>query len=146
MPVSIVPVTMPANEVMELLIKQKRSAAVVMDEFGGTAGMITVEDIIEEIFGEIEDEHDADEWVEKKLNDDDYLFSGRLELDDLNEKYNLALPESEDYDTLAGWVIAHAERIPKVNDKIYIEPYQINIVKATETRIDELRLRRLPQE
>lgn len=146
MPLSIVPETMTANEVMELLIKQKRSAAVVMDEFGGTAGMITVEDIIEEIFGDIEDEHDGDEWVEKQLADDEYLFSGRLEIDQINEKYNLGLQESDEYDTLAGWVIAHTENIPEVNSKIVIEPFVVNVVKATENRIDEIRLKKLPND
>ncbi|MFT6844477.1 MAG: putative hemolysin [Flavobacteriales bacterium] len=146
MPLSIVPETMPANEVMELLIKQKRSAAIVMDEFGGTAGMITVEDIVEEIFGEIEDEHDGDDWVEKQLSENEYLFSGRLEINYINEKYGFKLQNSDEYDTLAGWILAHTESIPEINSKIVIDLFVIHVVKATEKRIDEIKLKKLPND
>jgi CBS domain containing-hemolysin-like protein len=139
--ISFVPETMQARKLLEKFIEEKRSMAVVVDEFGGVSGMLTIEDIIEEIFGEIEDEHDTIELIEKKVADDEYIFSGRLEIDYLNEKYNLKLPESEDYETLAGMVIHYFESIPKSNEHIRIEPFELKILKVSKTRIELMQLK-----
>ena len=144
----IVPETMLANRVLSMMIKQQKSAALVVDEFGGTSGMVTFEDIIEEIFGEIEDEHDheQDEYIEKKISDNDYLFSGRLEIDYLNDKYNFNLKESEEFETLAGLIIDSAECIPEVNFEIRIRNFHFKILQATETKIIQVKLKIEKQE
>jgi CBS domain containing-hemolysin-like protein len=139
--ISYVPETMAARKLLEKFIEEKKSMAVVVDEFGGVSGMLTIEDIIEEIFGEIEDEHDTIELIEKKITDDEYIFSGRLEIDYLNEKYNLHLPESEDYETLAGMIVHHFESIPKLNERISIEPFELKILKVSKTRIELIHLK-----
>jgi CBS domain containing-hemolysin-like protein len=139
--IAYVPETLPARKLLEKFIEEKKSVAVVVDEFGGVSGMLTIEDIIEEIFGEIEDEHDTIELIEKRISDDEYIFSGRLEIDYLNEKYKLHLPESEDYDTLAGMVIHHFESIPKLNERIRIEPFELKILKVSKTRIELVQLK-----
>jgi CBS domain containing-hemolysin-like protein len=113
----------------------------VVDEFGGISGILTIEDIMEEIFGEIDDEHDIDEFIEKNPESGQYVFSGRLEIDYLNEKYLLGLPESEEYDTLAGYIIYHYENIPKLNDKITIGHFEFRILKVSHTRIDLVQLK-----
>lgn len=138
----IVPETMLANKVLSMMIKQQKSAALVVDEFGGTSGMVTLEDIIEEIFGEIEDEHDhdQDENIEKKINNNEYIFSGRLEIDYLNDKYNFNLQESEEFETLAGLIIDSAECIPKENFEIKIGDYHYKILSANETKIIQVKL------
>jgi len=112
LPVSVVPESMSASEILELFIKNKRSIVVVVDEFGGTAGIVTMEDIIEELFGEIQDEHDAEEMIENKISEKEYEFSARLEIDYLNEKYRFGLPVSDDYETLAGLIYNLCESIP----------------------------------
>jgi CBS domain containing-hemolysin-like protein len=132
----IVPETMVAHKLLSLFIKEKKSVAVVVDEFGGTAGMVTMEDIMEEIFGEIEDEHDTIDLEEKKLADNEYIFSGRLEIDYLNDKYSLAIPKEDDYETLAGFIIYHHESIPNVNQKVSIGPFTFEIIKMSQTRIE----------
>lgn len=137
----IVPETQLASEVLKMMIQQHKSVAVVVDEFGGTSGMVTLEDIIEEIFGEIEDEYDMEEFVEKKINDKEFLFSARLEIDDLNKKYGFDFPESEDYETLAGFIINHFEDIPEANEEILIDKYIFTITKATDNRIEQIHLR-----
>lgn len=144
----IVPETMLANRVLSMMIKQQKSAALVVDEFGGTSGMVTFEDIIEEIFGEIEDEHDheQDEYIEKKISDNEYLFSGRLEIDYLNDKYNFNLKESEEFETLAGLIIDSAECIPEVNFEIRIRNFHFKILQATETKIIQVKLKIEKQE
>jgi CBS domain containing-hemolysin-like protein len=132
----IVPETMVAHKLLSLFIKEKKSVAVVVDEFGGTAGMVTMEDIMEEIFGEIEDEHDTIDLEEKKLADNEYIFSGRLEIDYLNDKYSLAIPKEDDYETLAGFIIYHHESIPNVNQKVSIGPFIFEIIRMSQTRIE----------
>jgi CBS domain containing-hemolysin-like protein len=141
--ISYVPETMPANKLLKKFIKEHRSIAVVVDEFGGISGMLTIEDIMEEIFGEIDDEHDIDEFVEKNPEKGQFIFSGRLEIDYLNEKYGLNLPESEEYDTLAGYIIFQHQNIPKANDKIITEKYEFRILKVSRTRIDLVQLKTL---
>lgn len=143
-PVMIVPETMPANKLLNLFITERKSVALVVDEFGGTAGMLTIEDVIEEIFGEIEDEFDVEELIDQQLDDDEFLLSGRLEIDYLNEKYSLKLAKTDDYETLAGYIIHHHESIPVVNDEILIEGFLFTIVQATDTRIEQVLLRLNP--
>ena len=116
--------------------KAKTHIAVVVDEYGGTEGIVTMEDIIEEIFGEIEDEFDTEEMTEKVIKENEYLFSARLEIDYLNEKYNFHLPESEEYETLGGFIINIHESIPSVNEMIISEPFHFLVVQATDTRIE----------
>jgi putative hemolysin len=137
----VVPEAMLANDVLQTMLKERKSIAVVVDEFGGTSGIVAMEDIIEEIFGEIKDEYDIDDQVEKQLGKTEFLFSGRLEIDYLNEKYKLELPESEDYETLAGFIISHHKSIPDVNDEIHIDPYVFTITSASENRIDQVRMK-----
>ena len=138
--IEYVPETMPAHRLLEKFIQAKKSITVVVDEFGGVSGLVTIEDIIEEIFGEIEDEHDTVELIERQINEDEYIFSGRLEIDFLNEKYHLNIPESEDYDTLAGFITHHYENIPTLNERIQIEPFELKILKASKTKIDLVHL------
>lgn len=134
-PILIVPESMPANTALTLLIEQRKSVALVVDEFGGTSGMVTMEDIIEEIFGEIRDEFDMEQLTERQTGRNTYIFAGRLEIDYLNEKYKLGLPESEDYETLAGLIINHHESIPAHNDEIIIGPFVFTILEVNDTRI-----------
>jgi CBS domain containing-hemolysin-like protein len=138
--ISYVPETMAANKLLRKLIQEKKSLAVVVDEFGGISGMVTIEDIIEEIFGEIEDEHDVIELVEKQLSDKEYIFSGRLEIDYINEKYKLNIKESEDYDTLAGFIFYHYEKIPKMNERFTIDNFEFKILKVSKTRLEVVHL------
>lgn len=141
MPVFIVPEPMAANEVLELFIKKKGNLAVVVDEFGGTSGIITIEDIVEEIFGEIEDEHDKEEFLERKVTDEHFQFSARLEIDYLNENYDLHLPESDEYDTLGGMIIHHTQDIPDQNDIIIIGDYTCRVLKVSQTKVEVVDLR-----
>jgi CBS domain containing-hemolysin-like protein len=141
--IAYVPETMPASKQLKKFIQERKSVAVVVDEFGGISGMVTIEDIMEEIFGEIDDEHDIDEFIEKNPEEGQFIFSGRLEIDYLNEKYALRLPESEEYDTLAGYIIYHYENIPKLNDKIIIGKFEFRILKVSRTRIDLVQMKTL---
>ncbi|MCD4730044.1 MAG: hemolysin family protein [Bacteroidales bacterium] len=136
----IVPEAMLANNVLKMFIKEHKSIALVVDEFGGTSGIVTMEDIIEEIFGEIEDEYDVEELDEKQLNENEFLFSARLEIDFLNEKYNLDLPESDDYETLGGLIINIHESIPEINEVIIQDPFKFIITEATNVRIEQVHL------
>jgi CBS domain containing-hemolysin-like protein len=136
----VVPETMLANVVLSMFIQQNKSIAVVVDEFGGTSGLITMEDVIEEIFGEIIDEFDMEDLTEKQISNNEYIFSGRLEIDYLNEKYQLSFPVSEDYETLAGFIIQHHQSIPELNDTIQIKIFSFTILEATETRIEKVKL------
>lgn len=138
--VPIVPETMAANKLMNMLLLKKKSLAVVVDEFGGTSGIVTLEDIVEEIFGEIEDEHDTPEYVEKQLSESEFIFSGRLEIDYLNETFDLLLPESEDYLTLAGLVLHVYQGLPPAGEQIKIKGYMLKIIKATKNKIELIKL------
>ncbi len=136
----IVPETMPAQKLLNKFMKQQKNIALIVDEFGGTAGIVTTEDIIEEIFGEIEDEHDTSELQETKINENEFIFAGRLEIDYLNEKYNLNIPESEDYETIAGFILHFHEEIPNENDLIEIKPFKFHILKVESPRIELVKL------
>lgn len=144
-PILIVPETMQASQLLSMLISQHKSIAIVVDEFGGTSGMLTLEDIMEEIFGEINDELDENELIEKKLNQNEYVFSARLEIEYLNEKYNLNLPESEDYKTLNGLIFDFYENIPKKGNFIKIEKFYFQILEVSETRIELVKLKIIHQ-
>jgi CBS domain containing-hemolysin-like protein len=139
--VTIVPETMPASKLLKLFAVQKRNVALVVDEFGGTSGMVTLEDVLEEIVGDIEDEHDTNEFTEKIINNTEYIFSGRLETDYLNDKYHLGLPEEDDYETLAGMILFYHGSIPKPNDIIRIGNLVIKVLKVTATRLDLVNVR-----
>ncbi len=134
------PEAMAANDLLREFIEGHKSAAIVLDEFGGTAGIVTMEDIIEEIFGEIEDEHDSVEDVEKKLSDNVFIFSARLEIDYLNEKYKLDIPVLDDYETLAGFLIHNHNSIPSVGDVVEFDNYRFTVLKSTGNRLEELKL------
>jgi len=138
--VLIVPETMPANKLLSTFIKEHRNIAIVVDEFGGTSGMVTSEDILEEIFGEIEDEYDTSDIIEEKVAENEYIFSGRAEIDLINEKYFLELPETEEFETLAGFILYHHESIPKINTELKIDFFQFKILKATNTKIELVKL------
>lgn len=138
--IPIVPENMAAQKLMKIFMQQKKSVAVVVDEFGGTAGIITLEDIFEEIFGEIEDEHDTRDYVSEKTGEYEYLFSGRLEVKAINAKYNLKIPESDEYDTIAGFILFHHQHFPKLNELIRIEKFTLKCTKITNNRIDLVRL------
>jgi len=141
LPVTIVPEVLSANEVLKQFTNMHRSVAVVVDEFGGTAGMVTIEDVIEEIFGEIHDEHDAPDETEKKIGENEYLFSGRLEIDYLNKKYGLNFPEHEEFETLGGFIFHHHENIPETNEEVIIPPFTIIVLKVKHNRIEQVRLK-----
>lgn len=139
-PVMLVPETMYANKLLQSLIQQRKSVAVVLDEFGGTAGIITIEDIIEEIFGEIDDEYDVEDLIERETVPGEYIFSARLEIDYLNEKYNLHLPESEEYETLGGLVLNHLESIPEKGQELSVGGATVKILQVSQKRIELLKL------
>jgi putative hemolysin len=141
LPVTIVPEVMNANDLLNQFTNQHRSVAVVVDEFGGTAGMVTIEDVMEEIFGEIQDEHDVPEEIEKKISDTEFLFSGRLEIDYLNKKYDLHIPEGESYETLSGFIFQHHENIPEPGEEVVIPPFTIVAMKVKNNRIEQVRLK-----
>ena len=138
--IPIVPETMPANKLLQAFISKHKGIALVVDEFGGNSGIVTIEDIIEEIFGEIEDEHDFSELIEKRLNDNEFIFSGRLEIDYLNDTYNLGIPKTDDYETLAGLILFYHESIPVINEKITIHSFIFKILEVSQTRIGLIHL------
>lgn len=139
-PISFVPSVISGKELMEKFTKQSSTLAVVTDEYGGTAGIVTLEDVIEEIFGEIEDEHDKEEWLEEQINENEYLFSGRIPVDDLIKNYNLTLTESEDYDTLGGMILHHMEKIPEQGENLRIGDYLFTMEEVSDRRIEKIRL------
>jgi CBS domain containing-hemolysin-like protein len=140
-PISLVPESTKAKDLLKQFAQQRRSVAVVLNEFGGTAGMITVEDIIEEIFGDFDDEHDTEDLVEEKLSDHVFRFSARHEIYYLNEEYGLDIPESDDYSTLAGFIITNHQSIPEVGEEISIDHFDFSIDRMDGTRIEEVTLR-----
>jgi CBS domain containing-hemolysin-like protein len=143
-PIPTVPESMSATDLMTKFTKERKSIAWVIDEFGGTAGIVTMEDLLEELFGEIEDEYDIPEdLVEKKLSQDEFIFSGRLELDDLSEKYHIKFDRSEHAETLSGYIIQKNESIPKQKDRIVIGELEFEILHVTDTRIETVKLKML---
>ena len=145
LPIAMVPESMAASEMLKTFIKQQRSAAIIIDEFGGVSGLVTIEDVIEEIFGEIDDEHDKVELLEKRMSKTSFLLSGRLEIDYINEKHNLDLPESEDYETLSGLITYHHESIPALNEEIEIDGFRFLIAKVSETHIESTQMLLIPK-
>ena len=140
MNVDYVPETMPLQEMLTQFIKQKSNIAVVIDEFGGTAGIISLEDVLEQIFGEIEDEHDVEDMVEKQISDSEYVLSCRLEVEYLNEKYDLGIAESEEYDTLAGYIIYRYKELPTAGTQMEFDGLKIKILRTTRSRIELARI------
>lgn len=140
LPVVFVPATMLVKDVLNILTKKRKSIAVVIDEYGGTAGIMTVEDIVEELFGEIEDEHDSVELIEEKIDDNHYKFSARLEVDYVNETYKLNLPEGENYETLGGLIVDEAEEIPQEGNVVTIGVFKFKILEVSSTKIDVVEL------
>jgi CBS domain containing-hemolysin-like protein len=140
LPVEFVPETLPVNELLNTFIKKRKSLAIVLDEYGGTSGLVTTEDIVEELFGEIEDEHDTLDMTEKKLNDKTYIFSARLEIDYINEKYTLDIEENDNYETIGGFVIHHLQDIPEKNQIIEIDNFVITVTKVSNNKIVEVKL------
>jgi putative hemolysin len=140
LPIPAVPESMSATDLINKFSRERKSIAWVVDEFGGTAGIITMEDLLEEIFGEIQDEYDVEEFVEKNIADKEYIFSGRLELDYLNQKYNFKLPDS-DSETLSGFIINQHETIPKEKERIFIGDFEFEVMTVSETRIEMVKMR-----
>ncbi|MGB2116159.1 MAG: hemolysin family protein [Flavobacteriaceae bacterium] len=143
-PVEFVPETILIKDVMNFLIKKRKSVAVVIDEYGGTSGIMTIEDIVEELFGEIEDEHDSVDLIENQLSDTEFIFSARLDVDYINEHYKLELPEDEHYETLGGLIVSRTEEIPSVGDELIIEKFKFCIKQVSSTKIDTVHLFILP--
>lgn len=146
MPVEFVPETMLVKDVLNLLTKKRKSLSIVIDEYGGTSGIITVEDIVEELVGEIEDEHDTAALIEEKIDDYNYRFSARLEVDYINETYKLDLPESETYETLGGLIVDETEEIPHTDDQVKIENFVFTILEASSSKVDLVALRILDED
>lgn len=142
LPIPAVPESMSATDLINRLTRERRSIAWVVDEFGGTAGIVTMEDVLEEIFGEIHDEYDSEEFVEKRLAEDEYMFSGRLELDYLSKKYGMEFPNNES-ETLSGFIINHHETIPQQKDRIIIDDYEFDILSVSDTRIEMVKVKML---
>jgi CBS domain containing-hemolysin-like protein len=135
-----VPENMAANKLMKNMLAEKKSMVVVVDEFGGTSGIVTLEDLVEEIFGEIEDEHDTKLYVAKKLKENEYLLSGRMEIDRVNELFDLDIPESDEYLTIAGYILEHYQNFPKLNETVLIDRFEFKIIKVTRTKIELVKL------
>ncbi|KAA6333952.1 Hemolysin C [termite gut metagenome] len=139
--IAIVPETMSANKLMKLFMQRKKTIAIVVDEFGGTSGIVSLEDLVEEIFGDIEDEHDTTSYVCKQINEHEYALSGRLEIEKVNRTFELNLPESEDYITIGGLILTYHQSFPKLYESIRIGNYQFKIIKTTATKIGLVRLK-----
>lgn len=145
-PIEFVPETMLIKDVLNILTKKRKSIAIVLDEYGGTSGIMTIEDIVEELFGEIEDEHDNIELLEEEISETEYHFSARLDVDYLNETYRFNLPESENYETLGGLIVNSTEEIPEKNEKVKIENFLFTILEVSNTKIDDVSLKILHDE
>ncbi len=135
-----VPETMTARKLMKIFLRDKRSLAIVVDEFGGTSGIVSLEDIVEEIFGDIEDEHDSNKYIAQKTADGEYMLSARLEIEKVNEMFDLKIPESEEYKTISGFILYHYQSFPKLNEVVKIGKYSFKIVKGSMTKIELVRL------
>jgi len=146
LPIEIVPETMMIHDILNDLILKRKSVAIVLDEYGGTSGLITVEDIIEELFGEIEDEHDSLTLLEEEVKKGEFKFSARLEVDYINENYDLQLVEENTYETLGGLIVHHTENIPAEGEIIEIDNYQFTILKKSASKIEEVYVKVLFQE
>ncbi|GGG96920.1 hemolysin [Polaribacter pacificus] len=146
LPIEFVPESMMISDVLSNLIKKRKSVAIVLDEYGGTSGMITVEDVVEELFGEIEDEHDSQQLVDKQISDTEFHFSARLEVDYLNEAYNLNIPKEDAYETIGGFIINFTENIPDMGEQIEIENFLIKILKVSSSKIEEIQLKLIDSE
>ncbi|MEM7160803.1 MAG: hemolysin family protein [Bacteroidota bacterium] len=140
LPTTFIAESTPADQILKEFIKKKRQVAIVLDEYGGTSGMLTIEDIVEEIFGEIEDEHDLEELLERQTSNKEFLLSARHEIDYLNEKYKIGLPTSDDFDTIAGLIIHHLEDIPPKNSIAEIGMFKFTILKVSKNKIEAVRL------
>lgn len=141
LPISVIPETMSASDLITKFTKERRSVAWVVDEFGGTAGIVTMEDLLEEIFGEIKDEHDDEDFVEKQISETEFILSGRLELDYLTEKFGLTFPEDTDSETLSGFIIATHEAIPKRRESLVINNYKVDILNVGDTKVEMVKLK-----
>ncbi|WP_321518738.1 hemolysin family protein [uncultured Bacteroides sp.] len=139
--IPIVPETMGANKLMKLFMQQKKTLAVVVDEFGGTTGIVSLEDLVEEIFGEIEDEHDTTSYIAKQTDDNEYILSARLETEKVNEMFNLEIPESDNYLTIGGFILYHYQNFPKLHEIVNIGHFQFKIIKLTTTKIELVKLK-----
>jgi len=139
-PVEVIPESMPAKELLNLFTKKNKIIAWVVDEFGGTSGIITMEDVLEEIFGEINDEHDEEDLTEKQIDENDFIFAGRLEVDYLNDKYPFEIPTGE-YETLSGYILANYKDIPALNEEIYIDNFKFEIAAGSDMRIETVKLK-----
>lgn len=146
LPIEIVPESMMISDVLNSLTRKRKSIAVVVDEYGGTSGMITVEDVVEELFGEIEDEHDIQELVDVRINENEFKLSARLEIDYLNEEYNLNIPKEEAYETLGGFIINQTENIPQKDEELSVLNYKIKILDVSSSKIEEISLKVLDAE
>jgi CBS domain containing-hemolysin-like protein len=140
MPIIIIPETLAANQLLTRFIQERKSLAVVVDEFGGTSGIITMEDVMEEIFGEISDEHDVEEFTDKQLSPTEFIFSGHIKVDYLNDKYKLKIGEGENYETLAGFILNHHEDIPHLDEEITIGDFKFIITRVLGNKIEEVKL------
>ena len=140
-PLNVVPENMTANKLMKTMLAEKKSMVVVVDEFGGTSGIVTLEDLVEEIFGEFEDEHDPQQFTAKKLSDNVYVLSGRMEIDRVNEMFDIDIPESDDYMTVAGYILNHYQNFPKLNETVVIGRMEFKILKVTHTKIELVKLK-----
>ena len=140
-PISIVPETMPAHKLMKNLMRGKKSMSVVVDEFGGTAGIVTLEDIVEEIFGDIEDEHDTKHYIARRVAENEFILSGRLEIEKVNELFDLDIPKNDEYMTIAGYILCYYQTIPSVGESIQIGDYVFKILKRTTNRIELVRMK-----
>ena len=140
LPISFVPESMPGKELLQLFAEKSGNLAVVVDEYGGTSGIVTIEDVIEEIFGDIEDEHDTEDWIEEQISEDEYLFSARIDIDYLNTEYNLNLETNDEYETLGGLIIHELESIPSAGTRIVLQNLVIEIEEVSDHRIDVVRI------
>src|SRR5206468_860935 len=140
LPIPAVPESMSATDLINRFTKERKSIAWVVDEFGGTAGIVTMEDVLEEIFGDINDEYDEQEYVEKQIAENEFIFSGRLEVDYLNEKYDFNLP-TDVSETLSGYIITEHETIPKIKERIILGKYEFDVLLVTDTRIETVKMK-----